>query len=139
MADPTAAIQLIVFGTRNQDDIAGVLRDVASAGYPAIEAGNLFAAHGETETRRLLDRAALEVCGAHFSYSEYADPRKLEFHIAYCKAIGIKHMMCSGVADSKSQEGYRISCRLFNEVGARLKGEGITFNYHNHAWEFEDL
>jgi sugar phosphate isomerase/epimerase len=47
--------------------------------------------------------------------------------------------MCSGVADTKSVEGYRASCRLFNEVGARLKDEGLVFNYHNHAWEFEDL
>lgn len=139
MAQPTASIQLIVFGQRNQTDIAGVLRDVAKAGFPAIEAGNLFAAHGEAEIRRLLAENNLQVSGAHFGYGDYADPDKLAANIAYCKALGIRHMMCSGVADTKTVEGYRTSCRLFNEIGTRLRDEGMVFNYHNHAWEFDNL
>jgi sugar phosphate isomerase/epimerase len=53
--------------------------------------------------------------------------------------MGIRHMMCSGVADTKTVTGYRTSCALFNSVGARLRDAGIAFNYHNHAWEFDDL
>lgn len=139
MAQPTAAIQLIVFGERNRTDIAGVLKDVATAGYPAIEAGNMFASYGEAQTRRLLEANNLRVCGAHFGYGDYADPDKLNANIAYCKAMGIQYMMCSGVADTKTVEGYKTSCKVFNEVGRRLRDEGIAFNYHNHAWEFEDL
>src|SRR5437764_1022117 len=139
MNEPRASIQLIVFGERNKSNIAGVLKDVAAAGFPAIEAGNMFEAHGEEETRRLLSENGLEVSGAHFGYGEYVDPARLEIHIAYCKAMGIKHLMCSGVADRKTVEGYRTSCALFNQIGARLRDEGLIFNYHNHAWEFEDL
>ncbi len=139
MTQTTAAIQLIVFGERNRTDFEGVLRDVAAAGFPAFEAGNLFASHGENDTRRLLEATGLTVCGAHFGYGDYSDPDKLKANIAYAKALGIRHMMCSGVADTKSVEGYRTSCRLFNQVGAQLQQEGITFHYHNHAWEFEDL
>lgn len=139
MSTPTAAIQLIVFGERNRTDFAGVLNDVKAAGFPAIEAGNLFAAYGEDETKRLLAENGLTVCGAHFGYGDYADEAKLTSHIAYCKAMGIRHMMCSGVADTKSIEGYKTSSALFNQIGKRLSDEGIAFNYHNHAWEFEDL
>ena len=139
MPEPTASIQLIVFGQRNKEDITGVLRDVRTAGYPAIEAGDMFQTYGEAETRRLLEENRLRVSGAHFGYGEYADPEKLRAHVAYCKALGIRHMMCSGVADTKTVEGYRTSCKLFNEVGARLRDEGLVFNYHNHAWEFDDL
>lgn len=139
MAEPTASIQLIVFGARNREDIAGVLGDVATAGYPAIEAGNMFQSYGEAETRRLLAENNLQVSGAHFGYGDYADPAKLDAHIAYCKAMGIKHLMCSGVADTKTVAGYKTSSRLFNEIGRRLKDEGLVFNYHNHAWEFEAL
>jgi sugar phosphate isomerase/epimerase len=139
MSEPKASIQLIVFGERNKTDIAGVLKDVASAGFPAVEAGNMVAAYGEAETRRLLADNGLQVSGAHFGYGEYADREKLEANIAYCKAMGIKHMMCSGVADRNSVEGYKTSCKLFNEIGGMLKNEGLVFNYHNHAWEFEDI
>lgn len=139
MAEPTASIQLIVFGQRNRDDIGGVLRDVAKAGYPAIEAGDLFQTFGENETRRMLGDNGLRVSGAHFGYADYTEPENLSAHIAYCKALGIKNLMCSGVSDTKTVEGYKTSCRLFNQVGARLRDEGLIFNYHNHAWEFEDL
>lgn len=139
MAQPTASVQLIVFGKRNQDDIAGVLKDVATAGFPAIEAGNMFASYGEETTRRLLSENNLRLSGAHFGYGDYADAEKLKSHIEYAKAIGLKNLMCSGVADSKTADGYRQSSKVFNEVGKRLADEGLAFNYHNHDWEFNDL
>jgi sugar phosphate isomerase/epimerase len=139
MTQPTASVQLIVFGKRNQDDIAGVLKDVATAGFPAIEAGNMFASYGEETTRRLLAEHNLQISGAHFGYGDYADSDKLSAHIAYAKEIGLKNFMCSGVADGKTADGYRQSAKVFNEVGKRLANEGLTFNYHNHDWEFNDL
>ncbi len=139
MATPTASIQLIVFGSRNQTDIAGVLKEVATAGFPAIEAGNMFLSYGEETSRQLLAENNLKVSGAHFGYGDYADPDKVGAHIAYAKAIGLKNLMCSGVSDTKSVQGYKDSSKLFNEIGKRLSDEGLAFNYHNHAWEFEDL
>src|ERR1044071_4000263 len=117
MNEPRASIQLIVFGERNKTDIGGVLRDVAAAGFPAIEAGNMFAAYGEAETRKMLTENGLEVSGAHFGYGEWADEDKREANIAYCKSLGIEHMMCSGVADRNSTAGYQNSCKLFNQIG----------------------
>ena len=137
--DARAAIQLIVFGERNRTDWPGVIADVSRSGFDAIEAGNLFAAHGEAETRRLLRENGLVVCGAHFGYGDYADEARLTTNIAFCKAMYVRHMMCSGVSDTKSIGGYVETARRFNEIGARLRDEGITFNYHNHAWEFEDI
>src|SRR4051794_21454270 len=117
MTTPVAAVQLIVFGSRSQTDFASVLRDVAQAGYAAIEAGNLYESHGESEAQRLLEDNGLTVSGAHFGYGEYAKPEKLKSHILYAKAIGIKNLMCSGVADTKSVAGYKESAKLFNEIG----------------------
>ncbi len=136
---PTASVQLIVFGERNKEDIAGVLRDVAEAGYTAFEAGNMFESYGEITTRRLLDEYSLRPSGAHFGYGDYAKPERLAAHIAYAKSLGLKNLMCSGVADTKNADGYRQSAKLFNQVGKQLADEGLTFNYHNHAWEFDDL
>lgn len=139
MVDAIASIQLIVFGDRNSSDLAGVLKDVAAAGFPAIEAGNLYASHGAETTHRLLSENHLQISGAHFGYGDYSDNEKLTAHIAYAKAVGIKNLMCSGVADGKSLDGYRESAKVFNAAGKRLAEEGITFNYHNHDWEFKDL
>lgn len=139
MSNPMASVQLIVFGSRGQNDFEGVLGDVKAAGFPAIEAGNLFKSHGEETARRLLGQYNIQVSGAHFGYGDYANPENLRDHIAYAKAIGLKNFMCSGVSDSKTVEGYKQSSQVFNQVGKRLADEGLTFNYHNHAWEFDDL
>lgn len=139
MNNPKTAIQLIVFGERNRTDFEGVLSDVRAAGFDAIEAGNLFASHGEETTRRLLDAYGVRVCGSHFGYGDYVDDDRLAANIAFCKAMNVPHMICSGVADTKTIQGYEVSARRFNDVGKRLRDEGITFHYHNHAWEFEDL
>ena len=136
---PQVSVQLIIFGERNRTDISGVLKEVAQAGYSAIEAGNMFETYGEETTRRLLGENNLKVSGAHFGYGDYADPEKLKKHIAYAQAIGLKNMMCSGVSDSKTTVGYLQSSELFQEVGRILKEEGLVFQYHNHAWEFDEL
>ena len=139
MSDPLVSVQLIIFGTRGQSDFHSVLHDVAAAGYAAIEAGNLFASQGEETVRRLLTQHNLRVSGAHFGYGDYADPTRLKEHIAYAKQLGIQNLMCSGVSDSKTIEGYQKSAKLFNTIGKALADEGLVFNYHNHAWEFDDL
>ena len=139
MATPAAAIQTIVFGHRNRTDVAGVLQDVKASGFTAIECGNLFTSHGEAKVRKLLDETGVAVCGAHFGYGDYADEANLAANLAYCKAMGIRNLMCSGVADTRTVEGYRTSCKLFNEVGRRCRDEGLVFHYHNHAWEFGAL
>ena len=139
MSQPNASVQLIIFGQRGQDDLPGVLGEIADAGYSAFEGGNLFASHGEEKIRHLLDAHQLCVSRAHFGYGDYADPIRLKEHITYAKQIGLKNLMCSGVSDSKTSEGYKQSARLFNAVGKQLADEGLTFNYHNHAWEFDDL
>lgn len=139
MSEPSASVQLIVFGERNRTDFAGVLHAVAAAGYEAFEGGNLFHSLGGPETHRLLEDTGLKLSGAHFGYGDFADEEKLGNHIIFAQAVGLRHLMCSGVADSKTTDGYRQSAKAFNEIGKRLADAGLTFNYHNHAWEFDDL
>jgi sugar phosphate isomerase/epimerase len=37
---------------------------------------------------------------------------------------------------ARSAEGYREFAKRANQIGKRLKDEGLTFIYHNHAFEF---
>ena len=138
MTTPQVSMQLIIFGERNEGDIAGVLKDVQAAGFAAFEAGNLFASYGEENVRGILQETGLTVSGAHYGYGTFADTADLQKQIAYAQAIGLKRLMCSGVAEN-STEGYKQSAAVFNEAGRRLADAGLSFNYHNHDWEFNDL
>ena len=138
MTTPNVSMQLIVFGPRNEADFAGVLRDVKAAGFPAFEAGNLFGSYGEAESRRLLHETGLKVSGAHFGYGAFENEDALGEHIAYGQAMGVARFMCSGVSDN-SVAGYKRSAAVFQAAGKRLADAGLSFNYHNHDWEFADL
>ena len=137
MADANVGLQLIVYGRRGGQDLAGVLREVKEAGYAGIEAGNLFARHGEAAVRDLLSETGLKIAGAHSGYGDTSDPAKVEANIAFLKAVGAQYLINSGVASRDSIQGYEDAAAVFNEVGQTCRDNGIMFCYHNHNWEFE--
>ena len=137
MSKPRVGIQLIVFGEKQQNDIAGVFREVAQAGYDGIEAGNLFETHGESRIRNLLSETNLAIAGIHAGYNDLAKEGRVPAHMHYLKTVGAKYLICSGVSDNTSLRGYESSARFFNDLGRRCKEAGLVFCYHNHNWEFK--
>ncbi|NKB71596.1 MAG: TIM barrel protein [Candidatus Latescibacteria bacterium] len=136
---PPVGLQFIIYRNRVQEDLPGVLREAAAAGYAGVEAGNLFAIKSESEVKDLLAANGLVVCGLHSGYDDFTDESKLDSHLAYLEAVGARHLMCSGVGARDSLADYDRAAALFNRVGQRCRQAGVDFCYHNHAWEFEDL
>ncbi|MCD6351457.1 MAG: sugar phosphate isomerase/epimerase [Armatimonadetes bacterium] len=137
MANPRIGLQLIVYGQRTQEDLAGVLKEVAEVGYAGFEAGNLFASHGEAQARDAIAASGLVVTGMHSGYGDQTDLAKVDANIAYLQAVGAKYYINSGVAQAEGIKAYEEAAETFNAVGARCKEAGLVFCYHNHAWEFE--
>lgn len=135
-----AGIQVIIYGQRNRDDIAGVLKEVAEVGFAGAETGNLFRQEGDpAKVRAMFAETGLALTGCHAGYAEFQDREKLAENLAYLKALDSRYLMCSGVGDrSRGLDAYRDASKLFNEVGKRCQDAGAVFCYHNHAWEFED-
>lgn len=140
MSKPKIGLQLIVFGGRQNQDLQGVMAAVAQVGYDAAEIGANFVDDlGVSAVRACIDATGLPVCGIHGGYGNYADPAWLDRAIDFCRGIDCGYLICSGVADRSSLQGYLEAAELFNAVGARVRDAGLTFCYHNHAWEFEEF
>ena len=131
-------IQAILFGQRNLDDLAGVLRDVRAAGYEGMEIGNPTDTTPAEQVRRLFDEAGLACCGYHTGYDTFTDPEALQRIAAHLGVVGAHHLMCSGTA-GRDRDGFLRSAETFNRAGATLRQNGVTLCYHNHNWEFFDL
>ena len=131
-------IQTIIFGKRNQDDMAGVLRDIKAAGYEGAEIGNPTDSAPASQIRDLFEEAGLACAGYHTGYGSFTDLPLLDRTATHMKQVGAAYLMCSGVA-RQDGGGYRESAETFSKAGAFLKERGITFCYHNHNWEFFDL
>lgn len=136
---PKIGLQLIVFGPRPTEDLPGVLADVKEVGYDGAETGALYATLGTGAVMRAFQDSGLALTGIHCGYGDMADDAKVADHIGFLKEAGSKYLICSGVADNNSIAGYEQSAETFNKVGQKCKDAGITFCYHNHAWEFKPL
>ena len=140
MADPKLGLQLIVYGGRQNDDFRGVLEEIAEVGYDGVEISADFVDEGSVDlVKAALDATGLELCGIHSGYASYTDPEWVGRALDFCKACGSDYLMCSGVSDRESLQGYLDSALTFNAVGEQCVEAGLIFCYHNHAWEFESF
>jgi len=136
MGKPMVGLQLIVYGTRPESDLAGVLREVQQAKYEGVEGRDLLRMGGPG-TKELLARTGLLVAGMHTGFAGIASAPELEASIAYLKEVGARYLISSGVAEGEGMARYEKAAPVFNDVGRRCRDAGIVFCYHNHAWEFE--
>lgn len=139
MAQPKVGIQLIIYGERWQRDLAGVAREIAEAGYDGIESGDLSRLYPVDQVRTILAETGLGLVGAHLGYGDVANADRLNAALEFVMAMGGRYVTCSGVGEIRGIQTYEQAAEVFNAAGRTCRERGITFCYHNHAWEFEDL
>jgi sugar phosphate isomerase/epimerase len=129
-------MQLIVYRGRPNEDLAGVLQAVKGAGYEGVEAGNFSRQMPLEQVKRIFQESGVVLTGVHAGYGEFEDTAKLEENLRFMAAMRSRFLMCSGVADAKTREGYERSAEVFNRAGRICKEHGAVLCYHNHNWEF---
>lgn len=129
-------LQLYTLRDETARDFAGTLRKVAELGYEGVE----FAGYGglkAEEMKDLLAELKLQAIGSHVGYAKIRSD--LHSEIAYLKTIGAKYLICPNlnVKEFETEEDWKALFALFAEAGEACAKEGLTFCYHNHAFEFE--
>ena len=136
MAKQTVAVQLIIFGKRNKDDLAGVLDDVAAAGYQGVETGCLADQMSGKAFKKMLDDRGLVHVGAHFGGPTLLS--NLGKVIDWLGEPGGTDMPISDLRTiDKALDAYKQCADEYNEAGRRCAEAGITLSYHNHSWELK--
>jgi sugar phosphate isomerase/epimerase len=158
-------IQLYTLGDLMTKDPDGTLKEVSRIGYKTVELAGYL---GKTpaQLRASFDAAGLKCTSAHVGLAKgtAAEPKLLDDLgrvAADAHVIGATHVICPAMAapaDIKLTpnpgEGFRVITRIaqamtedhwkrmageFNDIGRKLKAEGIAFGYHNHNMEFVKL
>ena len=133
-------LQLLAFGDRQREDLPGVLAAVQAVGYAGAEAGGDGRGLPAGEVLAAAFRnAGLALTGVHIGYAVCSDEARLAEHLDLLRQVGGHALICSGVGDRSSVAGYEAAAETFDHVGRRCREAGLTFRYHNHAWEFERL
>lgn len=127
-----------LYSVRNEcaKDLPGTLAAVAKIGYKGVEFAGY---HGRSaaDLRKLLDDHGLATCGTHTPYESVLGD-KLKATIEFNRTLGNKFLIVPWMTGKTKQE-WLDKAKLFNEIAAKVKSEGMHVGYHAHAHDFEKL
>ena len=135
--------QTITFGNeRHKNDITGIIKAVASAGYDGMETGFFRLDVNEAENYRKylleynIEQAAIHI-GGDFNDTESVKKQldNVPNLIKLAHTLDCKNIFLSG---SPASEYYRIVAENINKLGKLLYQEGLMLSYHNHDWEVKN-
>jgi sugar phosphate isomerase/epimerase len=133
----TIALQLYTVRDETAQDFAGTLRRVAALGYDAVE----FAGYGGLSAQQmqtLLVETGLQALSSHVSLQRLEQAFELE--LAYAQIIGCPSIVVPWLApEQRTGEALTSLAQTLNNIGRRLREQGITLGYHNHNFEFEPV
>ena len=130
-------------------DFAGILRELAAAGYQAVEMCSPpgyersgFASlvnMKASQVREIIQGAGLRCPSSHYQFRELKE--NLAERIAYAKELGQTQMILStfGLPQSATMDDWRRAAEELNPIGAETLKAGLQLGFHNHAGEFKEL
>ena len=136
MAKIPLAVQMYTLRNECGKDFPGTLKAVAEMGYDGVELAGTYGLSGK-EVGALLDDLGLKRAGAHMGIDAFGD--NFAKSVEDLKAMGTEFVTIPGLPGEMTENGdaWRKTAAKMNEIGLKLKKEGIQLSYHNHAHEFK--
>ncbi|WP_172292173.1 sugar phosphate isomerase/epimerase [Pseudoruegeria sp. HB172150] len=130
-----------LYSSRNFPPLSDTLKMVANAGYKQVEGyGGLYANPGDlNQLKADLDANGLTMPTGHFSLEMVRDTPDRVLEIA--KTLGLKAVFVPAVGpDQRKQDakGWAALGNTLAEAGKPIQDAGLTYGWHNHAFEFVD-
>lgn len=116
-------------------DIASSLKRVKAIGYNAVQLSALGPIDPQ-ELAAILDGEGLQAVITHTPFDRIVNemPAVIDEHRRWkCPNVAIGGLP----AEYRTAEGYVAFAEIGSEIARRLHEAGLTFSYHNHAFEFE--
>jgi sugar phosphate isomerase/epimerase len=133
---PTISLQLYTLRQAAKQDLAGVLKEVASMGYFGVEMSGLFGKK-PAEFRRMLDDLGLVAGSAHV---DLPTPENIQETVDTANAVGYKMVISNAGPDRFSgPDAVKSAAEALEKAAALLKPHGLRFGYHNHWAEFDRM
>lgn len=129
-------LQLYTLRDDMEANFEETLRQVASLGYQGVEFAGYYGKSAE-EIRDLLVKLNLTTIGSHVGFTRLRD--NLDQEIEFLKIIGGKFIICPGIPaeNRKTAEDWKQLFVFFEDIGSKVREQGLQFGYHNHWFEFD--
>lgn len=139
MARPGVAVQMFSLRDEATADYVGTLRQVAAAGYRAIEAAFGYGGLGPSELRPILDELGIAVAASHVGSSRLRTALDQELDLTL--ALGNHHLVCAElpIEDRVDEASFHRWAETLDAIGRRCRERGARLSYHSHAFEFRQF
>jgi sugar phosphate isomerase/epimerase len=128
-----------LYSARDHSSLADAMKAVAEAGYLEVEGyGELYGDANGLKT--LMDAHGLTMPTAHFELDALEGDKKGTLKVL--KILGIRHIYCPYlIAQDRPRDsnGWKVFGRRLGKLAAFYRGEGYSFGWHNHDFEFVAL
>ena len=138
MPKPTVHIELWGVRRELESDFEGTLAKVAEIGYEYVQFYGNFGGKTAAEVRAILDKHDLKCVASH--QGAYLEPERNAQAVAFLRELGVKFCAIPSWPIEKlrpDNPGFADTVRLFKELVALYRDNGIRLSYHNHEREFE--
>lgn len=143
----TVGVQLYTVRQALAQDPEATLKGIADIGYKQIETADLDTITSEGSYMQSL---GLTVSSAHVpppyvtgDWGDTQPPPESDFNnvVAIAQSQGLSYLVFPYVppADRGGLDAYRKLGEQLNQAGQKARNAGITFCYHNHAFEFQPM
>jgi sugar phosphate isomerase/epimerase len=132
----TDILSIQLYTLRSLGELDRVLDTVKQAGYGHVETIGSHLDDAEN-VRTKLDARGLKVSSSHVSLSALRE--RPDVVVAACRILGFDQLFMPSVPPEQrhgSAAFWRALGHELGEIAERMQGQGITFGYHNHDWEF---
>ena len=140
MNKPILGIQLYTLRDfcQNTEDFDDILAYLADLGVKDVQISAIGPIEAEVQ-KEILDKNGMKVCVTHKPFDRFLnDTEKLieEHKIIDCYALGLG---AAGGEHRDTKENVDSFIEKVNSFAPALKANGMTFNYHNHDFEFKAM
>jgi sugar phosphate isomerase/epimerase len=133
------ALQLYSVRNECQQDLFGVLRQVADMGYAGVEFAGYYG-HSPAEIRKVLDDLGLKAEGTHTPIGDFADDR-LAATIETHRTLGCTFAIVPWIPEDmrNSEESCKTTAAQMTAIAKKLEAEGLRTGFHAHEGDMRPL
>lgn len=137
-------IQMYSVRDKCQEDFLGTIRKIAAIGYKYVELAGTYGVSA-TDLRNALDEAGLQAPSAHIGLQLQDGAgdwkSKLKEQVTYAQELGLKRFIVPWypLGDHPTLADVDKMASILEEASDIVIQAGMSFGYHNHAFEFKPV
>ncbi len=133
------ALQLYSVRKDCEKDLPAVLKAIAQMGYQGVEFAGYYDRKAD-ELKKLLDSNGLKCCGTHIGLNTLLGD-ELKKTVEFNKTLGNPFLIVSYMGEDRmgTIEKVNETAKLFTEIAAKVRPDGMRIGYHAHGGDFKKL